>query len=99
MQVQDIFVERSLEANSLSEDFKMHVSNHNHRSCQREDRIFEYKTVFVDGEVQDGTGPGVSFQKAPGRDFNTFAPSTPHRPGFRQIVGRKTPTNCTSLVG
>ena len=51
MQVQDIFLETSLEANGLSEDFKMYVSNHNHRICQREDRIFEYKTVFVDGEV------------------------------------------------
>lgn len=82
MQVQDIFVERSLEANDLSEDFKMYVSKHNHRICQREDRIFEYKTVFVDGEVQDGTGPGVSFQEAPERAFNTLAPSAPHRPGF-----------------
>ena len=60
-------MERSLEANGLSEDFKMYVSNYNRLVCQKEDRIFEYKTVFVDGEVQDGTGPGVRLQKTPGQ--------------------------------
>ena len=59
LQVQEIFRERSSEAKDLDEEFKIHVANHNHLTNQKEDRIFEYKTVFVDGEVQDGTGPGV----------------------------------------
>jgi len=59
IQVQEIFLERSPEAKDLDEEFKTHVANYNYLTKQKEDRIFEYKTVFVDGEVQDRTGPGV----------------------------------------
>ena len=59
LQVQEIFLENSQEAKDLDDEFKTYISNQNRITKQTDGRIFEYKTVFVDGQVQNGSGPGV----------------------------------------
>jgi hypothetical protein len=59
LQVQDIFLESSPEAKDLEEEFKTYITHQHHLTQKKDACIFEYKTVFVDGEVQDSTGPGV----------------------------------------
>lgn len=59
LQVQEIFQDNSNEARELDEEFKMYMYNQSRLFSKCEGGIFDYKTVFVDAEVQESTSPGV----------------------------------------